>query len=112
MLKNFNIDWRSYTVEQLEPYTDRCEGSFIEVKEASVVWQYRDCEVELGKSFATVITSDLENSLKHLNLNIINGKGYVEIKTKGINKVFIFYNILGCFCIIFIKIGNKKRKSS
>ena len=28
----------------------------------------------------------MENSLKNLNLNIINGKGYVEIKPKGINK--------------------------
>ena len=29
---------------------------------------------------------DLENSVKNFNLNIINGKGYVEIKPNGINK--------------------------
>lgn len=86
MIKDLNSEWRKTTVELLEPYTDRCEGSFIEVKEASVVWQYRDCDHEMGKSFANVMTIDLENSLKKLNLNIINGKGYVEIKPKGINK--------------------------
>jgi trehalose 6-phosphate synthase/phosphatase len=86
MIKNFNGEWRSYCVEQLEPYTERCEGSFIEVKEASVVWQYRDCDPELGKSFAQVITSDFENSLKNLKLKVINGKGYVEVKPEGINK--------------------------
>ena len=68
MIKNFNGEWRSYCVEQLEPYTERCEGSFIEVKEASVVWQYRDCDPELGKSFAQVITSDFENSFKYFSL--------------------------------------------
>jgi len=86
MISNFNIEWRSFTVEHLEPYTERCEGSFIEIKEASVVWQYRDCDPELGKSFANVITLDLESILRNLNLNIINGKGYVEVKPKGINK--------------------------
>ena len=29
---------------------------------------------------------DLENSVKNFNLNIINRKGYVEIKPNGINK--------------------------
>ena len=86
MLANFSIEWRSFTVEHLEPYTERCEGSFIEIKEASVVWQYRDCDPELGKSFANVITLDLESTLRNLNLNIINGKGYVEVKPKGLNK--------------------------
>ena len=86
MIKDLDSEWSKTTVDLLEPYTERCEGSFIEVKEASVVWQYRDCDHEMGKSFANVMTIDLENSLKKLNLNIINGKGYVEIKPKGINK--------------------------
>lgn len=86
MLKGFNGDWRGYCVEQLEPYTERCEGSFIEVKEASVVWQYRDCDPELGKSFAQVMTDDFENSFKNLKLQVVNGKGYVEVKPEGINK--------------------------
>ena len=86
MLKNFNGDWRTYCVEQLETYTERCEGSFIEVKEASVVWQYRDCDPELGKSYAQVITDDFQHSLRNLKLHVINGKGYVEVKPEGINK--------------------------
>jgi trehalose 6-phosphate synthase/phosphatase len=86
----------------MEPYVERCEGSFIEFKEASVVWQYRDCDPELGKAFANIITIDIENSLKNFNMNIINGKGYVEVKPKGVNKVRIKYNIfLGCFCFIY-----------
>lgn len=103
MLTEFNSSWKSFLVEQLEPYTERCEGSFIEVKEASVVWQYRDCDLELGKAFANVITIDLENSLRNLNLNIINGKGYVEVKPKGINK--------GAFASFILKEEIKRKKT-
>ena len=59
-----------------------------------MVWQYRDCDQELGKSFATVITSELECSVKKLNLKVINGKGYVEVIAMGINKgSFVSYII-------------------
>jgi trehalose-phosphatase len=40
----------------------------------------------LGKSFANVITLDLENCLNKHNISIMNCKGYVEVKPKGINK--------------------------
>ena len=103
MLAGFNGDWRTFCVEQLEPYTERCEGSFIEVKEASVVWQYRDCDPELGKSFAQVITADFENSLKNLKLKVINGKGYVEVKPEGINK--------GAFASFILKQEIKRKRA-
>ena len=59
-----DIDWRKNCVEILKPYTDRCEGSSLEVKESSVVWQYSECDQELGKAFASVITSELQVALK------------------------------------------------
>ena len=95
MIKNYNNNWIDSCVDILKPYTERCEGSFIETKEASVVWQYRDCDQELGKSFATVITSELECSIKKMNLKVINGKGYVEVIAVGVNK--------GCFVSYIIK---------
>lgn len=102
MLKGFNGDWRTNCIEQLVPYTERCEGSFIEVKEASVVWQYRDCDPELGRSFSQVITSDFEKTLKNLKLRVINGKGYVEVKPEGINK--------GAFASFILKQEIKRKK--
>jgi trehalose 6-phosphate synthase/phosphatase len=93
-------NWRISCLQHLEPYTERCEGSFIEVKEASVVWQYRDCDVELGKAFAKVITLDLESAYRHLN--IINGKGYVEVKPQGLSK--------GAFASFILKKEIKRNK--
>jgi trehalose 6-phosphate synthase/phosphatase len=101
MLNDFNSNWRIACLQHLEPYTERCEGSFIEVKEASVVWQYRDCDIELGKAFAKLITLDLESTFRQLN--IINGKGYVEVKPKGLSK--------GAFASFILKKEIKKHKS-
>jgi trehalose 6-phosphate synthase/phosphatase len=102
MLTGFCGDWMSTCIEQLVPYTERCEGSFIELKEASLVWQYRDCDPELGKRFATVITSDFEKSLKSLKMKVINGKGYVEVLPEGINK--------GAFASFILKQEVKKNR--
>ena len=94
MINHYNNDWINACYEILNPYTERCEGSFIEIKQSSIVWQYSDCDQELGKSFASVITNELECSVKNLNLKIINGKGYVEVIARGINKgYFISYII-------------------
>ena len=100
MINNYNNAWISHVAEMLDSYTERCEGSFIEVKDSSVVWQYRNCDKELGRRFANVLKSDLENILSKFELNIINGKGYTEIKPKGLNKVtfsfsskLIYHNI-------------------
>jgi trehalose 6-phosphate synthase/phosphatase len=101
MLNDFNSTWRSTCLLHLEPYTERCEGSFIEVKEASVVWQYRDCDIELGKAFSKIITLDLESTFRHLN--IINGKGYVEVKPKGLSK--------GAFASFILKKEIKKNRA-
>lgn len=94
MLDSFADNWKEVCMYHVDPYTERCEGSFIECKEASVVWQYRDCDPELGKSFAQVITLELENALKTYPVDVINGKGYVEVKAKGLSKGAFVSHIL------------------
>ena len=92
IIDEYNNDWINSCSDILEPYTERCEGSFLEIKESSIVWQYSDCDQELGKAFANVITNDLEKFVKKLNLKIVNGKGYLEIIALGIHKgYFVSY---------------------
>ena len=44
-----------------------------------MVWQYSECDQELGKAFASVITSELQVALKNKDVKILNGKGFVEV---------------------------------
>ena len=48
----------------------------------------------MGKAFASVITSELQVALKNKDVKILNGKGFVEVISLGINKgYFVSYII-------------------
>ena len=94
IVNTLDTKWRNTCINIIEPYTQRCEGSFLEIKEFSVVWQYSECDQELGKAFASVITSELQVALKNKDVKILNGKGFVEVIALGINKgYFVSYII-------------------
>ena len=94
IVDKYDTSWRKICTNIIGPYTDRCEGSTLEIKESSIVWQYSECDQELGKAFASVITSELQVALKNKEVKIINGKGLVEVITLGIDKgYFVSYII-------------------
>ena len=94
IVDKYDTSWRKICANIIGPYTDRCEGSTLEIKESSVVWQYSECDQELGKAFASVITSELQIALKNKEVKILNGKGFVEVITLGIDKgYFVSYII-------------------
>ena len=94
IIKNYDNTWIKNCSDIISPYLERCEGSCLDVKESSIVWQYTDCDQELGKQFASALTSELEKIIIQYNLKILNGKGYVEIIARGVNKgYFVGYKI-------------------
>ena len=94
IIKQYDNEWIKNCSDIISPYIERCEGSFLDVKESSVVWQYTDCDQELGKRFASALSSELDNLIKKYNLKIINGKGFVEIIAHGVNKgYFVEYKV-------------------
>ena len=82
-LKN---DWKKEIRPILEVYVDRTPGSFIEEKDFSLVWHYRNCDPAL----AAVRAKELKNVLLKLATNgdvsIMNGNKVIEIKNININK--------------------------
>ena len=94
IIKDYDNTWIKNCSDIISPYLERCEGSCLDVKESSIVWQYTDCDQELGKQFASALTSELEKIIIQYNLKILNGKGYVEIIARGVNKgYFVGYKI-------------------
>ena len=55
-------DWKTEILPVLEVYVDRTPGSFIEEKELSLVWHYRNCDAEL----AAVRAKELKDVLLNL----------------------------------------------
>ena len=94
IIKKYDNEWIKNCSEIISPYLERCEGSFLDIKESSIVWQYTDCDQELGKQFVSAMSSELDNLIKKYKLKIVNGKGFMEIIAVGVNKgYFVEYKV-------------------
>ncbi|WP_276131913.1 bifunctional alpha,alpha-trehalose-phosphate synthase (UDP-forming)/trehalose-phosphatase [Polluticoccus soli] len=83
----------SISDEWLEPiqavmisYAKRCVNSFVEVKDFSVAWHYRNADEEQGTVRATELFSELLDYTNNLNIQVIRGHKVIEVRNKGINK--------------------------
>jgi len=89
-------DWMVKILPIIEFYMDRTPRSFIQQKEFSIVWNYK----KVNKKLADIRSIELKNTLKNMalatnmNLNILQGPKFIEIKQAGINKVRAFSFLL------------------
>ena len=79
-------EWKEEIRHILEQYVARTPGSFIEEKEFSLVWHYRQSDVGLGQQRAHEMRETLSYITANLNLQVLEGVKVVEIKNAGINK--------------------------
>jgi trehalose 6-phosphate synthase/phosphatase len=87
-LITMNPVWKEQILPILETYSDRLPGSFVEEKEFSLTWHFRNAEQELGLLRAKELTDYLLNFTANQDLQILQGKKVVEIRIAGINKGF------------------------
>merc|ERR1712151_190771 len=86
MDKNPDFAWKSCAGEIMRQFVQRTQGSYIENKGSALVWQYRDVDQHFGSWQAKELSSHLKELLFGFDVDIEEGKGYVEVKLLGINK--------------------------
>lgn len=79
-------DWKKEIFPVLEVYVDRTPGSFIEEKDFSLVWHYRNCNPELAGVRVKELKDVLLNLTANLDIGIMEGNKVIEIKNININK--------------------------
>lgn len=79
-------EWKDELIPILEIYMDRTPGSFVEEKEYSLAWHFRNADPDLAIVRAREIREDLILRTKNLNLNLLEGHKVLEIKNADINK--------------------------
>ena len=89
-------NWKQSAKEIMAGYSERTEGSFIMEKESSIVFNYREADVEFGSYQAKELLSHLEFLLHPFmdEIQIAEGIGYVEVKPIGINKGTALYRVI------------------
>lgn len=78
-----------------------------------MTWYYKDCEVYFGHVQANEIKTHLQNIFENCKMDIVNGKGYVEIKPRNVNKGYFVSQIIknefierNCFPDFIFAIGD------
>ncbi|MBE0601534.1 MAG: trehalose-phosphatase, partial [Firmicutes bacterium] len=95
MTITLNRDWIESVRHVLEVFSDRIPGSFIEEKEYSLAWHYRQSDPELVASKINILKETLAGLIGSMNLEIQSGKKVLEIKDNRVSKGFaasIFLN--------------------
>lgn len=79
-------NWQNKIETLMDTFSLKCAGSFIERKEFSVAWHYRNAEIAEGYLRAKELYGALLKATALMGLEVINGHKVVEVRKKGINK--------------------------
>ncbi len=87
-------DWKQPIRQIMQVYVRRCAHSFIEEKEFSIVWHYRNASLEQGKLRAAELVGELNEYAYKRHLQVAMGNKIVEVKANGIDKGIAIKKIL------------------
>ena len=94
--------WKDEIRPMLQSYVFRCVGSFIEEKQNTIAWHYRNTHPELG----FIRSRELLNNLLQLTTNspvqVIDGNKVLEVRETGLDKGMTALKIVNKFSPGFI----------
>ena len=71
----------------MQGYKNKTEGSRIEMKETSIIWNYANTDLEFGQMQGKELCSYLRNVFEHLPIEIIETKTYIQVVLREMKKV-------------------------
>ena len=86
MLEKVKKDWMGKIYPVLESFVDRTPGSFIEEKNYSLAWHYRNTDPDFGANRATELNTVLTSLIGNDDISVLNGNKVMEIKSSNVNK--------------------------
>lgn len=94
LVQKLDMSWMQVVINLLQSYTDRTEGTSIEVKKSAITWHYRKADPIFGAFQASHLRAYLELTVaKKYPIDVMAGKANVEIRPKLFNKGEIVKNI-------------------
>jgi trehalose 6-phosphate synthase/phosphatase len=78
--------WKPNIRPTLELFTQRSPGSFIEEKNNTLAWHYRNVDTELGFIRSRELLDSLHHMVRNAHLQIIDGNKVIEVRVSGVDK--------------------------
>jgi trehalose 6-phosphate synthase/phosphatase len=79
-------EWKEQVCNIMEMFARRCPQTFVEEKEFSLVWHYRNADKEQGELRAQELISELTDFIRNGHLQVLGGNKIVEVRNRGIDK--------------------------
>jgi trehalose 6-phosphate synthase/phosphatase len=95
LLRPFRSEWKQSVLPILRTAADRLPGAFVEEKDYSLVWHYRQAEPELAMIRAQELADGLVQFTANLDLLVAPGHRLVEVRDSAISKAHAALEFLG-----------------
>ena len=86
LLEKVKKAWMDKITPVLESFVDRTPGSFIEEKNYSLAWHYRNTDPDFGEKRATELNTVLTSLIGNDDISVLNGNKVMEVKSSNVNK--------------------------
>jgi trehalose 6-phosphate synthase/phosphatase len=86
LAEHSDIGWKEIVKSILKKYINKLPGSFIEEKEFTLVWHFRNSDLKLSEIRTLELIDEFENTFGILNINITKGIKSLEISAQNITK--------------------------
>ncbi|NJB72077.1 trehalose 6-phosphate synthase/phosphatase [Saonia flava] len=95
LLEKVNGDWMEKIQPVLDSFVDRTPGSFIEQKNYSLAWHYRNTDPDFGAKRANELNEVLTGLIGNDDISVLNGNKVMEVKSSNVNKGRASVRMLG-----------------
>ncbi len=86
MLEKVKGEWMGKIRPVLESFVDRTPGSFVEEKNYSLAWHYRNTDPDFGEKRASELGLVLRSLIGNDDISVLNGNKVMEVKSSNVNK--------------------------
>lgn len=96
MPEHLNMEWVDSIMHVFKYFTERTPQSHIEIRETSLVWNYKYADVEFGRLQARDMLQYLwTGSISNASVDVVKGDRTVEVRPFGVTKGLTIGRILG-----------------
>jgi trehalose 6-phosphate synthase/phosphatase len=85
-LRPLRSEWKQHVMPILRAAADRLPGAFVEEKDYSLVWHYRQAEPELAMIRAQELADGMVQFTANMDLVVVPGHRNVEVRDASISK--------------------------
>jgi len=92
--EEIELSWKELVAPIMKYFTERTPGTYIESKESSLAWHFKDADPHFGAWQAKDMQVSMEDVLSNLPLEIIQGNHIVEVRHRAVSKARVLEAVL------------------